>query len=106
MRSGPRTLTWMRRLAYAVASVLVLWGLVWVAAPPLMRAQSQKRLSAALGRPVTIEAVDFKPWSMELTVRGLAIGPAPGAAPAPRRCCRWRGCTRTATGARRCASRP
>ena len=80
MRSGPRTLTWMRRLAYAVASVLVLWGLVWVAAPPLMRAQSQNRLSAALGRPVTIETVDFKPWSMELTVRGLAIGPAPGAA--------------------------
>ncbi len=80
MRSGPRTLTWMRRLAYAVASVLVLWGLVWVAAPPLMRAQSQKRLSAALGRPVTIEAVEFKPWSMELTVRGVAIGPAPGAA--------------------------
>ena len=77
--ASPAALTWMRRLAWAVVSVLALWGVMWVAVPPLMRWQSQKRLSAALGRPVTIEAVEFKPWSMEVTMRGLAIGPAPGA---------------------------
>lgn len=59
--------------------MLLLWALAWLAVPPLLQSQAQSRLSALLGRSVEIGAVDFRPWSLELTVRDVAIGPAPGA---------------------------
>lgn len=70
---------WPRRGAIALAVLLALWALPWLAVPPLLKSQAQSRLSALLGRSVSIGAVDFRPWSLELTVSDLAIGPAPGA---------------------------
>lgn len=77
--SGWRPQAWLRRAAIALGVLLLLWGLLWLAGPPLLKSQAQSRLSALLGRAVSIGAVDLKPWSLELTVREFAIGPAAGA---------------------------
>lgn len=70
---------WPRRAGIALAALLALWLLAWLAVPPLLKSQAQSRLSERLGRSVSIGEVDFRPWSLELTVRDLAIGPAAGA---------------------------
>jgi uncharacterized protein involved in outer membrane biogenesis len=71
---------WARRAAWAVAGVLTLWVLGWLAVPPLLRHQAQKIASEKLGRTVTLGAVDFKPWTMELTLSDLAVATADGKA--------------------------
>jgi len=58
--------------------VVVLWALAWLAVPPLLKSQVEARGSEALGRKLTIGAVDFKPWSLELTLNDLAIASADG----------------------------
>ncbi len=64
-----------------------LWGLgvalglflvSWLALPPLARHLAEKLGSEQLGRSVHIGALDFKPWSLELTLRDLAIAGQPG----------------------------
>ena len=75
-------LRWLRRLAWCVVALLALWALSWLAMPWLLRTQGEKIATEKLGRAVHIGAVDFKPWSLELTVRDLQIaGPAPGSEP-------------------------
>jgi uncharacterized protein involved in outer membrane biogenesis len=71
---------WARRAGWAVAGVLTLWVLGWLAVPPLLRHQAQKIASEKLGRTVTLGAVDFKPWTMELTLSDLAVATADGKA--------------------------
>ena len=63
----------------AVLGLLALWLLAWLAVPPLVKWQGQKIASEELGRPTTIGKVDFKPWSLELTVHDLAVGGLVGA---------------------------
>ncbi|MCD6674329.1 MAG: DUF748 domain-containing protein [Burkholderiaceae bacterium] len=70
---------WARRLLWAVCAVLLLWGLLWLAVPPLLQWQGQKIASQELGRPTRIGKVDFRPWSLELTVHDLAVGGVAGA---------------------------
>ena len=72
---------WPRRLGIALASLLALWVLAWLAVPPLLKWQGEKAASALLGRPVHIGAVDFRPWSLALTLSDLGIDGAPGAPP-------------------------
>ncbi|MFT4194123.1 DUF748 domain-containing protein, partial [Ottowia sp.] len=71
---------WARRGVFAVLGLLALWALGWLALPPLARWQGEKIASEQLGRPVHIGAVDFKPWTLELTLSDLRVGGAPGAA--------------------------
>lgn len=71
---------WLRRLVWAVGALLALWALAWLVVPPLLKSQAQKIASEQLGRKVTIGAVDFKPWSLELTLTDLKIATADGAA--------------------------
>ena len=71
---------WARRAAWTIGAVLALWALAWLSVPPLLKHQAQKIASEKLGRTVTVGAVDFKPWSMELTVSDLAIAAADGKA--------------------------
>jgi hypothetical protein len=71
--ASPRFVVWSRRAAWLVGCVLVLWALAWAALPWLLQSQGQTRLSALLGRQVTIGSVEFSPWSLELTVRDLAV---------------------------------
>jgi uncharacterized protein involved in outer membrane biogenesis len=77
--SALNPLKWLRRAAWAVLVVLLLWALAWVAVPPLLKSQAEKLGAEALGRKVHIGAIDFKPWSMELTVSDIAIATADGA---------------------------
>lgn len=69
---------WIRRFAWAGVSLVVLWVLAWAIVPPVLKSQAQQRLGEALGRSVTLGDVSFSPWSLELTLRDIAIGGAPG----------------------------
>ncbi|HSW21386.1 MAG TPA: DUF748 domain-containing protein, partial [Burkholderiaceae bacterium] len=73
----------LRGLGVALAILLVTWGLLWLAVPPLLKAQAQQRLSTLLGRTVTIGVVQFEPWSLRLTLRDFAIAAAEGAGGPP-----------------------
>lgn len=70
---------WLRRLIWAVAALMTIWLLAWLGVPPLLKTQLQSRLSDQLGRRVTVGAVDFKPWTLELTVRDLVVARADAA---------------------------
>lgn len=69
---------WQRRGRWFLGSLLVVWLLAWLAVPPLAKRMIEEKGSAALGRTLTIGAVDFHPWSLELTVHDLAIASADG----------------------------
>ncbi|HNK20184.1 MAG TPA: hypothetical protein PLG92_17600, partial [Piscinibacter sp.] len=70
----------LRRLAIAFAALLLFWAIAWLAVPPLLKSQAQQRLGALLGRSVSIGAVEFRPWSLELTLRDVAVAGPEGAA--------------------------
>lgn len=74
--SLPARAVLLRRVAIALAVLFAFWLIAWLAVPPILKSQAQTRLSALLGRPVTIGAVEFRPWSLELTVRDLTVGAA------------------------------
>ncbi|MDR0227063.1 MAG: DUF748 domain-containing protein [Burkholderiaceae bacterium] len=67
---------WLRRLAIAIVALLSLWLLLWALVPVIARSQIEKQASEQLGRQVTVGRVDFSPWSLELTLRDLAIARA------------------------------
>jgi Domain of Unknown Function (DUF748) len=80
--SNPRpiffTNPWARHLVWTVVCVLALWLISWLAVPLLLKWQLQKQASQALGRNVTVERVDFRPWSLALTIEGLRVAGAQG----------------------------
>ncbi|MBL8349288.1 MAG: DUF748 domain-containing protein [Burkholderiaceae bacterium] len=67
---------WLRRSGWALALLGLLVAAAWWGLPALLTAQLPPRLSQALGRPVTLDAVEFQPWQLALTLRGLRIGAA------------------------------
>jgi hypothetical protein len=69
---------WARRLLWALLGVLLLWLVTWLGVPPLLKWQLEKQATAALGRNVTVERVDFRPWSLEIAVEGLRVANAAG----------------------------
>jgi hypothetical protein len=77
---SPKTLSnrWIKRLVWTVASVLGLWLISWLAVPALLKWQLQKQASEALGRNVTVDRVDFRPWSLALSFEGLRVGSSQG----------------------------
>jgi uncharacterized protein involved in outer membrane biogenesis len=87
MLRSPKWHKWQRRAAWAVGAWLLLWALAYAAVPFVLKSQLEKMGSEKLGRQLTVGAVDFKPWSLELTIHDLAIaktGPAKGALPPAR----------------------
>ncbi len=50
--------------------------MVWLVVPPLIKSQGQKIASQQLGREVTIGAVAFNPFTLELTVRNVKVATA------------------------------
>jgi hypothetical protein len=72
---------WLRRLSWLLGAVALLWGLGWLVAPGLIRSQIEKQASEQLGRKVTLGSVDFKPWTLELTLSDLAIANQAGSGP-------------------------
>lgn len=78
---SPLARRWVRRLAWGLLGLLLVWGLMWLALPPLLKWQLQKQGSAALGRTVTLERVEVRPWSLRFTIEGLQVASAAGDAP-------------------------
>lgn len=72
---------WVRRAIMVAAGVVVVWGLSWAIVPGLVKTQLEKLASEQIGRQVSLGAVHFRPWSLELTLDDLALAGAPGAAP-------------------------
>ena len=68
----------LRLVIWAVSAWLLLIGVAWLAVPPLLKWQLQTRGSALLGRELRVEAVEFVPPTLALTLRGLSVGAAPG----------------------------
>ncbi len=69
---------WVRRGAIAVLSLLVFWFVAWLAVPPIAKSQLQRIASEKLGRQVTIGAIEFKPWTLEVALNDLRIATADG----------------------------
>ncbi|MES2533086.1 MAG: DUF748 domain-containing protein [Pseudomonadota bacterium] len=72
---------WVRRAAVLLLAWLALWLLAWLAVPPLVKSQLQRIASEKLGRQVTVGSVDFKPWTLELTLNDLRIAGTGGSDP-------------------------
>jgi hypothetical protein len=71
--------SWWRRAVAAALFVLLVWGLMAWLLPPWLKAQAEQQGSLALGRAVSIESVSLRPWSLELTLEGVAIAGADNA---------------------------
>ncbi|AMM26052.1 DUF748 domain-containing protein [Variovorax sp. PAMC 28711] len=69
---------WVRRGIVAVLALLVIWAVAWLAVPPIAKSQIQKIASEKLGRQVTVGKIDFKPWTLELTLSDLRVATADG----------------------------
>ncbi|MES2934580.1 MAG: DUF748 domain-containing protein, partial [Pseudomonadota bacterium] len=69
---------YLRRTAWAVAGLLALWLLLWLVVPPLLKSQIEQRGGEKLGRKLSIGAIDFKPWSLELSVSDIRLAKADG----------------------------
>ena len=77
---APFFMRWFKRLLWLCGVVLLLWGLGWLALPSLLKPQIETIASSQLGRAVTLNRLEIKPWSLELVLHGLAVGAAPGQA--------------------------
>ncbi|MCM3563738.1 DUF748 domain-containing protein [Hydrogenophaga intermedia] len=78
---SPLARRWLHRLGWALSALILIWGLMWLALPPLIKWQLQKQGSAALGRTVTLERVQVRPWALRFTLVGLRVANAAGDAP-------------------------
>lgn len=72
-----------RRAALTVITLGLLWLLAALALPPLLKWQLQERGSELLGRPLSVERITFKPWSLELALEGVSLAGAAGAPASP-----------------------
>ncbi len=71
------TRRWLRRIGWLLLGLAVLWALwcalAWWALPPLLKTQAEARLSAELGRAVTIGRIRIDPNALSLEVDDLAV---------------------------------
>src|SRR5215212_6258466 len=72
----------VRRWLYLAGCLLLLFTLVgFFIVPPIAKSQLEKRLSAALGRRVTIDKVKLNPYALSVTLEKFAILEANSTAP-------------------------
>lgn len=64
---------WLRRGVFCAVGLLLVWAVAWALVPPLLRHVIASRASEGLGRQVSVGEVDFRPWSLELTLRDLVV---------------------------------
>jgi hypothetical protein len=70
MNISPRKRRWL----IAVATCFVIFSIVgFFVLPPIIKSQAEKRLSAELGRTVTLGNVRVNPWMLSLTLEDFAI---------------------------------
>ncbi len=72
---------WFRPVVRALAGLIVLWLVTWLAIPPLVKGPLERIASEQLGRTVTVGGIDFEPWSLEFALRDVAVAGANGAPP-------------------------
>lgn len=72
---------WFHPAARALAGLIALWLVTWLAIPPLVKGPLERIASEQLGRAVTIGGIDFEPWSLEFALRDVAVAGANGAPP-------------------------
>ena len=72
---------WFRPAAYTLAGLIGVWAVAWLAVPPLLKGPLERAATAQLGRAVTVGAIDFTPWTLELALRDIAVAGAAGAPP-------------------------
>ncbi|MFC4788848.1 MULTISPECIES: DUF748 domain-containing protein [Giesbergeria] len=71
--SSLRHKSWVRWGLVVLAGWMVLWLLGWLVLPSVLRSLGEKMGTERLGRTVQIGQIDFRPWSLELTVRDIQI---------------------------------
>ncbi|WP_338818690.1 DUF748 domain-containing protein [Acidovorax temperans] len=69
---------WVKPATRALAALLGVWALSWLSVPALVKGPLERLASEQLGRTVTVGSLDFKPWSLELTLRDIAVAGAKG----------------------------
>ncbi|MDH4427833.1 MAG: DUF748 domain-containing protein [Acidovorax sp.] len=67
---------WARPALRTLGGLIGLWLLAWLAVPPLVKSQLERVASDKLGRAVTVGAVDFRPWSLELALNDVTVAGA------------------------------
>lgn len=72
---------WFRPAVRALAGLIGLWLVTWLAVPPLVKGPLERIASEQLGRTVTVGGIDFRPWSLEFALRDVAVAGANGAPP-------------------------
>ncbi|CAN7624104.1 DUF748 domain-containing protein [Acidovorax sp. LjRoot74] len=72
---------WFRPAVRALAGLIALWLVTWLAIPPLIKGPLERIASEQLGRTVTIGGIDFQPWSLEFALRDVAVAGADGGPP-------------------------
>ncbi|MDD0809169.1 DUF748 domain-containing protein [Curvibacter sp. RS43] len=68
----------VRGLVWVGGACLLFLALSWVLVPRVLRHEIETQGSAAMGRQVSVGEIDFKPWSLELTLRDLAVATLDG----------------------------
>ena len=71
---------WLRRAVWFAGGMLVVWLSAWLVVPPIVKQLIEEKGTAALGRTVSVGAVVFRPWSLELTLSDLSVASADGKA--------------------------
>jgi hypothetical protein len=72
----------VRRILWLAAALLVLFNVAgFLALPRLVRSQLEQRLSAALGRPVTVGRVRVNPYALTATIERVEVRDKGGAVP-------------------------
>ena len=70
----------IRHVLWMAASLLVLFNVAgFLVLPPLARSQLERRLSAALGRPVTVGRVRVNPYTLSATIERVEVRDKGGA---------------------------
>ena len=72
---------WFRPAVRALVGLVGLWLVAWLAVPLLLKGPLERAASEQLGRAVTVGAIDFKPWTLELALRDVAVAGLDGAPP-------------------------
>ena len=73
-RFSPATRRRVARTLIAALVLALLWSAAFLYGPPIIRGQAEKMASEALGRPVSIGAVAFNPWTLATTLTDLVVG--------------------------------
>jgi Domain of Unknown Function (DUF748) len=79
-KGGGRPGRWLKRLGWAVGAVVFLGAASWALVPPILKSQLEKLASTQMGRQFTVGKIDFKPWTLELTLEDMALAKADGSA--------------------------